>query len=148
LRELLTLIDGRVPLLIELKAHKGNDRALCEAADAILQDYRGIYWVQSFYPLTLRWYKRHRPDVCRGQLSSGFKGETLPKQLAARLLFNFLSRPDFVSYDHEYAHRLSLSINIALGAFPVGWTFRSPQEVEQDRTRFGAYIFELFFPNT
>lgn len=148
LRELLELIDGRVPLLIELKTHNGNDCALCEAVDAVLQHYTGVYWVQSFYPLALWWYKRYRPDVCRGQLSSGFKGESLPKRLAARLLFNFLSRPDFVSYDHEYAHRLSLSINIALGAFPVGWTFRSPDEVEQDRTRFHTYIFELFFPNT
>lgn len=147
LRELLALIDGRVSLLIELKAYKGNDCALCEAADAILREYHGIYFVQSFYPLALRWYKRHRPDVCRGQLSSGFKGEALLKKLAARLLFNFLSRPDFVSYDHEYAPRLSLSINIMLGAFPVGWTFRSAEAVKKYNTQFCTYIFELFNPD-
>ncbi len=148
LRELLKTIDGQVPLLIELKCNGNNYRALCEAANAILCDYQGLYLVQSFYPLAMAWYRKHRPDICRGQLSSGFKGEPLLQRLLARLLFNFLSRPDFVSYDHEYAHRLSLAVNVALGAFPVGWTFRSPEEVKQGKQRFRTYIFELFLPNT
>lgn len=147
LRELLDTLDGRVPLLIEFKCNGSNYRALCEKADALLCDYHGVYFVQSFYPLSMAWYKKHRPDVCRGQLSSGFKGGPLPQQLAARLLFNCFSRPDFVSYDHEYAHRLSLTVTIALGAFPVGWTFRSPEAVDKGKRRFRTYIFELFLPN-
>ncbi len=148
LRELLALVDGRVPILIEFKCDGKNYRALCEAANAILCDYPDIYLVQSFYPLALWWYKKNRPDVCRGQLSSGFKGEAPVRRLLARLLFNFLSRPDFVSYNHEYAHRFSLVLNILLGAFPVGWTFCSLEEVQNGKHRFRTYIFELFLPPT
>lgn len=148
LRESLQVVDGKVPLLIEFKCDGGNYRALCEAADTILNEYNGMYLVQSFYPLAMQWYKKNRPDVCRGQLSSGFKGEPFAQRLLARLLFNFLSRPDFVSYDHTYRNRLSLKLAIALGAFPVGWTFRSADEVMRGKTRFRTYIFENFWPDT
>ena len=58
LEELLALVGGKVPLLIEFKSEsaKGCDR-LCEAANAILRDYEGKYFVQSFNPFILKWYK-------------------------------------------------------------------------------------------
>ncbi len=146
LQECLATVGGRVPLLIEFKCDFGNWKSLCEAANAILTDYAGLYFVQSFFPLALWWYRRHRKDICRGQLSSAFPHEPLQQRLLGKLLFNFLSRPDFVSYDHEYADEFALTFNIALGAFPVGWTFRSQQELDVDHDRYKTYIFETFFP--
>lgn len=146
LEECLEVIGGRVPLLIEFKCGFGNWKALCEAANTILRNYTGHYLVQSFFPLAMWWYRRHRRDICRGQLSSAFPGEPFLQVLLGKLLFNFLSRPDFVSYDHQFANSFSLKLNVTLGAFPVGWTFTSQADLDADQKRYKTYIFETFLP--
>ena len=88
LRECLELVGGRVPLLIEFKVVGGNAKALSEKANEILKDYEGLYFVQSFYPNVLSWYKKNRPDICRGQLSTAFKGEEFYKNGADFVIRN------------------------------------------------------------
>ncbi len=146
LRELLALVDERVPLLIEFKIHKGNTAALCEAAEKILEEYNGEYIIQSFYPTVLRWYKKHRPDVCRGQLAEPFLKESFKHKLVGCLLFNVIARPDFVSYGYYGAWHPCLRLCTLLGAQPIGWTFRSQQEIEHHRKDFEGFIFEGFIP--
>ena len=103
LREALDLVDGRAPLLIELKTGARNAE-LCEALTAHLRDYKGRYIVESFNPLIVRWFRRNAPQVVRGQLVCPMK-EYRPKASSfaafamAGLLFNALTRPDFVAYD-------------------------------------------------
>lgn len=147
LKECLDAVDGQVPLLIEFKCPNARTcTPLCEAADKILAEYKGLYFVQSFYPPVLRWYRRHRPDVCRGQLASAFPGEGLVKRLLGCMVFNCLSRPDFVSYEHRFAAHPCRRLVSRLGAFPVGWTFQSQEELTRHRTDFRTYIFEGFIP--
>ena len=150
LEEVLALVDGRVPLLIEFKSAPGNSRTLCAAADELLQKYEGKYMVQSFYPPVLRWYRKNRPEICRGQLSQNFirhkEDCKFQNVLAGWLLFNFLSRPDFVSYNFEDAGCFSRNLCSALGAFPVAWTLRSKKELAAASALFETYIFENFLP--
>lgn len=147
LKECLDLIDGRVPLLIEFKRDSAGVKELCRTADKILKDYKGKYFVQSFYPQVLGWYKSHNKSVCRGQLSSSFKGDPFYKRLAGLLLFNFISRPDFVSFEHTDAAYPPRKLVTKLGAFPVGWTFRSKEETEKGKKYFKAFIFENYIPD-
>lgn len=146
LRECLDVVDGRVPLLIEFKCKSGSGAPLCRAADRILSVYKGKYFIQSFYPMVLLWYRKHRGDICRGQLSTRFKGDTLIMQMLGCLLFNFLSRPDFVSYEFTYAKSFGRKFCKLIGAFPVGWTFRNQDDVDNSRREFDTYIFEGFLP--
>ncbi len=146
LGECLAAIDGRVALLIEFKCNSGSAAPLCEAADKILSGYKGKYFVQSFYPPVLLWYRKHRKDVCRGQLSTLFIGEAIVRRMLGRLLFNFLSRPDFVSYEFSFAKTPMRKLCGFLGAFPVGWTFRSEEDVSEAGGEFETYIFEGFLP--
>lgn len=147
LRECLDVVSGRVPLLIEFKC---IDRAtcdrLCPAAASVLADYTGKYLIQSFYPLVLSYYRKHHPDICRGQLSKGFYKEPLYMKLLGCLVYNFLARPDFVSYDHEDATHPCRRFCTALGAYPVGWTFRSEDELKAHGHWFHTFIFEGFIP--
>ena len=147
LREFLDAVDGRVDLLIEFKCGKNPCRRLCEEANRILSDYDGKYFIQSFYPQVLSWYRRHRPDVCRGQLSSAFYHDKLSMRVLGCLLTNVTARPDFVSYDHHHAGHISRRLCTLLGAFPVGWTFRSEQELQKHRQDFKTFIFEGFIPS-
>lgn len=145
LKECLEVVDSKVPLLIEFK-YDGNSKALCEKANEILSEYKGKYFVQSFYPQNLYWYRKHRKDICRGQLSCAFKGEAFYKKLSGCLLYNFLSRPDFISYDHRDEKHLCRRLTTRLGAFPVGWTFTQQEEIDKNKKSFLTYIFENFIP--
>ncbi|MBQ4598960.1 MAG: glycerophosphodiester phosphodiesterase [Clostridia bacterium] len=146
LQECLDTVDGRVPLLIEFKCDRTTCKPLCEAANKILSAYKGEYFVQSFYPPVLLWYRQHRKDVCRGQLAAPFKGKVLYKRMLGCLLFNFVSRPDFVSYVHTGQNHPMRRLVTRLGALPVCWTLRSQEELDASRMAFETYIFEGFIP--
>ena len=149
LEEVLSLVDGKVPLLIEFKAKQKTCAALCAAADKILSRYKGKYIVQSFYPPVLGWYRKHRSDICRGILATDFarqKGNSFEKWLAGWLLFNFIGRPDFVSYDHHYTSSFGRSLCASLGAHSVCWTLRSKKELAAVKSYYATYIFENFLP--
>ena len=67
LPEILALIDGRAPLLIEVKS-PGRDVAALSRSGARrrLQGYKGPVAVMSFNPEVGRWFARHAPEVLRG----------------------------------------------------------------------------------
>lgn len=143
LYECLELIDGKVPLLIEFKCRSLiHCDALCTAANEILRDYKGKCFVQSFYPMVLKWHKKNRPDICRGQLASNFKGEAIYKRMLGNMMFNFISRPDFVSYDYLAKNNPMRKLVKKLGAFPVGWTFTDKSDIDNSKNDFNTYIFE------
>lgn len=147
--DFLALVDGRVPLVIELKAEKGNHRPLAEAALAVLKDYRGPFCIESFDPRVLQEVRRLAPHVIRGQLS----GKVLKheKNLSARLtnfalgnlLTNVLCRPHFIAY--RFGDRRMPAFRFctaALGATRVYWTLRSLEEVAEAEKDGGIPIFE------
>lgn len=148
--EFLELVDGSVPLLIEIKTVGSRDRELCEKAWDILKDYKGKYAVQSFFPPIIRWFKKNAPKVCRGQLATNFvksSNSNNPLEIIAGvLLFNFLSRPDFISYEYKFPCALPLMVCRALGATTIAWTYPSEEQIEKTQDHFSAYIFENFIP--
>jgi predicted RNA-binding protein with RPS1 domain len=113
LRQVLELADGRVPLLIELKGRDRGNRA--DALWNVLKDYNGVYAVQSFNPVYLMKLRRKVKDIPLGFLtkrsSRGMSG-ALFAFLSRNLLFNFLFRPDFISY--KYDEKLTLSVKDVL----------------------------------
>lgn len=90
LRDLLSLVQGRVPLLIELKSRSYSGGKLEAAVVAELEQYAGEFALQSFQYMSIAWLKSHAPHLCRGQLASGTEGlphyqETLPDFVAYEL---------------------------------------------------------------
>lgn len=150
LEEVLRLVDGRVPLIIEFKMEIG-DRALCPVADRLLREYKGLYCIESFNPLAVLWYHCHRRKVVRGQLSDAFLKEGEYRGLSCfvmqNLLLNFLVKPDFVAYNQKYPNILSRKLcrgfyrNMA-----AAWTVRSEEELTEARKHFDIFIFDSFLP--
>lgn len=147
LQECLEVVGGKVFLLIEFKAVGSNAAHLCRKANEILSEYEGKYFIQSFYPQILHWYKKKRADVCRGQLSSGFSLKNPARFLLGKQFLNFIGRPDFISYEHKDSRSLFFRLAILLGAAPVGWTFRSKEELDRNGRNVNTWIFENFAPN-
>lgn len=99
--DILKLINGKVPIIIELKFD--NKCGLLE--DKVLntlKDYKGKYAIKSFNPLTVNYLRKKAPNVIRGQLSSDFKTDNiniLKKKFMQSMLYNIITKPDFISYD-------------------------------------------------
>ena len=159
--EVLDLIDGRVPLLVELKVGADGDAAgLSEATAELLDDYDGEYAVQSFNPFALQWFKDNRPEVLRGILAADFVGwkdpdpdaEAAPEGamavLLSNLMANFLCRPNFVDYQFECFDQPSFSLVRALtGIDCLAWTIKSEENLEAARaTDARGFVFDSFEP--
>ncbi len=148
--EVLRLVDGRVPLLVEIKEDAGNS-AVSSAAAEMLAGYRGDYLVESFNPLSLANVSKRMPNVTAGILSH--KYYTLPAYrkplyfLLQCLLFNRICKPSFVAFDHRHADSVPLRLCRGLGAVTFAWTVRSAEEeAAAKRNGFDSIIFEGYLP--
>lgn len=150
--EFLKLVDGKVPLIVEYKI-PGTHTEVCTIADKLLQECKGVYCIESFNPLGVLWYKQNRKEVMRGQLSENFlkSGEKeYPKMLyfaLHHLLFNFLTKPDFIAYNHHTYKDLSRRLcRYLYGGLAVAWTIKSKEELEARKEDFDLFIFDSFVP--
>lgn len=148
--DVLKLVDGRVPLIVELKI-EAADTCVCPAADKLLSEYKGMYCIESFNPLGVFWYRRNRKKVVRGQLSDAFHKEGEYKGplyfLLQNLMFNWLGKPDFIAYNHKYPGMLSRSLCRRLyRSTAAAWTIKSQAELEEAEKHFDIYIFDSFLP--
>lgn len=144
--DVLDVIGGKVPLIIEYKLDVAQTK-VCELGNELLKNYPGVYCIECFHPLALIWYKKHRPDIVRGQLcmqywrEEEFHGKFL-FLLLSYLVTNVATRPDFISYKHSDADNLSRRINAKLGALSVAWTIKSQDDYEKAKKHFDLFIFD------
>ncbi len=147
LEEVFTLIDGKVPLLIELKAAGTNWNELSKAVNEALKGYCGPYCIESFDPRALLWFRRNAPKTVRGQLAGNVRKESTVSPIInfglKNLLVNALSRPDFVAYNHKDHRNLSFRLCRAFYHPPVFfWTVRSVEGENLSARYKAAPIFE------
>lgn len=148
LDEVLMLIAGQVPLLIEIK-NEGEVGALEQALIDRLDDYTGLYAVQAFNPFVLGYFKKHAPGIVRGQLSGSFKKENLAwykKFMLRYLLLNGVSAPRFVAYEYDSMPQWMAARLQAKGLLRLAWTVDAPEQVANMNSRFDNIIFEKFRP--
>lgn len=150
--EVLSLVDGRVPLLIELKGTSINNTELCDVIAPFLDVYKGDFVVESFNPLLLGKMKKIRPDVVRGQLVTslnrrGVKINRVRNFLLSALLTNCISRPDFIAYDIEFPRSVSLFVVTRIfGAKRCAWTTRNEALYREFINNGDCPIFDGFDP--
>ena len=140
LSEALDVIDGKVPVIVELKCET-SDISICPIVAEVLDEYNGEYCIESFNPYVLKWFRECRPEIARGQLSAAFT-EKHPKYFMIKnLLVNCISRPDFIAYDHKAPFNLSLALCRKLYNTPVfAWTVETAEEWSKCADKFDAYI--------
>lgn len=147
LRQALDTVGGKVPLLIELKNGPHNAR-LCQALMGHLRDYPGEYIVESFNPLIVMWFRRHAPQVVRGQLVDAMPSyrpvvNSIAGFCMAGLLLNCLSRPDFVAYNANAPRFFSPHFQRFMFRTPMAaWVVREKALADLIRKRGEMSIFE------
>lgn len=147
--DILRLVDGKVPLIIEIKCNYLN-MEVCKAAYDKLKNYHGVFCVESFHPLAVRWFKKNAPNIMRGQLSSDFAKEGDKRvilKMVEHLLLNFLGKPDFIAYNCKFSKKISRCLCKKIyGVSMVAWTVRSKEELKKMKREYDMFIFEGFLP--
>lgn len=151
--DVLQLIDGRVPLIIELKTEDNNYDALCTAVCKVLENYNGIFCLESFDPRCIYWMKKNRPEWVRGQLMENFlkaKKSKIPWILRFAVTFqilNFLIRPHFVAYRFRDRKHISNFLTEKLwNTQSVTWTLNDKGDFDIAVSEGRIPIFEDFRP--
>ena len=142
LQEMLDLVAGRVPLVIELKAAPRFDGPLVEAVGRALRDYRGKAAIMSFDHRLIRRFPADAPGVVAGLTAEGLQSRELERHFSM-LAYDL----DFVSYNHKQLDNSFVAFMQERLSMPViCWTVRSAEEREQ-AARFDCQItFEGFDP--
>lgn len=149
LEEVLALVDGKVPLLIEIK-NKYKVGKLEQKVIDMLKNYSGEYAVQSFNPFSVSYFKKHAPQILRGQLAGSLKNEksisALKKFLLKRMRFNKkVSEPNFIAYEaaalpNRFVKKYK---NLPL----LAWAIKSKEEYLKIIKHCDNIIFEGFEPD-
>lgn len=154
LAEVLTLVAGQVPLLIELKDQDGAmgpDVGLLERAVAAdLTSYDGDVAVMSFNPHSVAMMRDLAPDIPRGLVTSAYRYDEWP--LARAVCDRLREIPDydrvgacFLSHEVDDLDRPRIAALKDQGAMICCWTVRTPaQEAEArkvaDNITFEGYL--------
>ena len=153
LRQVLELVNGRVPLILEIKTAGKNAETLTEAVVKLLADYKGLYCLESFDPQVLRYLRRNCPHIVRGQLAedSVTRDKTyswFTRFICSYYLENFLTLPDFIAYRFEDRENTSITLcrGRLWGLQGVSWTIRSPGDFTTAKEEGWIPIFENFDP--
>ena len=150
-KDVLSLINGAVPLIVEIKS-EGRYLEASRLVNEMLRDYNGVYCLESFHPLVLLWFKKNNPEIIRGQLSTNFRKDRVKqpwwiKFFLTNLLCNCLTRPDFIAYNHEYAKQISFVLCRRLyHAVNAAWTIRDQEQLEKAKDIYQVFIFDSFIP--
>lgn len=150
-KEVLKLVSGRVPLLVEIKEDAGKYGVTKKTVE-VLKEYKGDYLIESFNPLALALVKKEMPEVVRGFLSQNFLCEKKYKKplyfLLQNMLLNVTCRPDFISFNHNhYKNRVLKLIRALFKTTAFAWTVRSrEEEATAYKNGFDSVIFENYIP--
>ena len=119
--EALELIDGQVPILIDMKNFGLPGDFESKTLD-ILKNYKGEYAFQAFNPMTCKWLKNHDKDLIVGLLL-----DDVPF-LRFKLLRNFkdnlfakIASPGFIGYNYNTISEEVTKAYRENGVTVLGW---------------------------
>jgi glycerophosphoryl diester phosphodiesterase len=156
LGDLCALVNGRVPLVIEVKSHFDGDRKLVRRMAEVLASYSGPAVGMSFDPDQVLGLRETMPELPRGIVAQrnyddGYWMKLTPEQRQGMLHLRhaFRTRPHFVAYwvNQLPAPAPWIARNI-FGLPLLTWTVRTPEQRARAAQYADQMIFEGFVPGT
>ena len=115
LKQVMHIVDGKVPILIEIKDVDNNSK-FEEELVKILDNYKGEFAIQSTNPYVIDWFYKNRKDYIIGLI--------VFNDLNYKLVKKYVKKIDFISV---YKKQLPFKINKLV----LGWTIRKQSEYEK-----------------
>ena len=112
LTEVLDLVNGQVPIYIEIKNKYSHPTQLEPSVLELLKNYHGNIAIISFNPSSLQWFAHNAPTILRGQTSENYYNINnqntdsdnitwWQKFMLSNFLFNWISKPHFLLYNYD-----------------------------------------------
>jgi len=117
LKQVMHIVNGKVPLLIEVKDVDNNSK-FEEELVKILDSYKGEFAIQSTNPFVIDWFYKNRKDYVIGLI--------VFNDLNYKILKKYVKKIDFISV---YKKQLPFKTNKLV----LGWTIRKQSEYEKYR---------------
>lgn len=151
LLEVLNVVNGKVPLLIEIKDSTKTIGKLERTLVRQMRYYKGYWAVQAFNPLRLNWFRKNKPKIKRGQLVSCNKEEKgikniFKKLIATPFIWKYLSKPNFLAYDLRCVTMETVLLAIQYNCKLFTWVAKTPELLKEAEKFSDSIIFEGFIP--
>ncbi len=117
LEEVLKIVNGKIPIIIELKIDRKNFTLEREVIK-FLNNYHGLYAIQSFSPLSIIYFKMKYPHIIRGLLIKN------NKYLG---LYSLITKPNFISYNIKRVSKNKI-LKYKNKYLLLGWTVKNKEE--------------------
>ena len=150
LSELLAQVQGRVPLVIEIKSIWNGEEALARRAVEAVKDYDGPFAFMSFDPRVMVAVRKFAPDLARGMVADRVTHpdyDVLPlgERVALREFVHIGdTQPDFISYHWRDLPFAAVSQFRETGRPVISWTIRSQADAVVARRYSDQITFEGF----
>lgn len=138
LKEVLDLVDGKVPLIIELKYDNLPFKLEIEIVK-LLDNYNGKFAIKSFHPLIVYWFKKNRPNYIRGLLVPS-DGQELKRKILHSMIATYFVKPDFISVDIRRNNNKLLEKNIPV----LAWTITNQEDYDLNINKYTNLIIDNF----
>lgn len=128
-KEVLDLIDGKVPVVIDYKDYGNCVGCLERESVRLLDNYKGLFSVQSFNPLTVLWFKLNRPSYIRGQLVNNiYPKNFLIRYILSNMFTNIITKPDYIGANLDMLDNDKI-IRLRKKCLVIGYTVKSRKEL-------------------
>ena len=141
LKQMLKLVDGRVPLVIELKGRQGEDDGFAETVLDDLEGYKGHVALMSFDPWVLKDLKVAGSPYPLGLTAEGDQPERFFAHVEAMQL-----GLDFISYHYGHLPNPFITAQRKLGIPVITWTVRDEAARRHTFEQADQMTFEGFDP--
>lgn len=153
LPELLNLVAGRAPLILEVKSEWNDDRRYEAHIAEALREYDGKVAVMSFDPHCVAAFRSLLPGLPRGLVAEWISRRSYQRRISIwqrfamrHLLTASIARPHFIAYDVRALPTTATRIARWLGYPLLTWTVRTDAEREKAEKLADAIIFEEIEP--
>lgn len=143
LEEVLSLVNGKNTLIIEIKKHK-NIGLLEEILFKLLEKYEGEYFLCSFEKDILIYLKKSGLNQKIGLIFESFPNN-LKKYEKTLFLYRFFKvKPDFISLDEKLLDSSIYNFCKKKGIEIITWTIKNKNRYEKIAKKVDGIIFENF----
>lgn len=141
LSQLLRLVKGRVPLVLELKGRQGDDEGFADSVVDILESYDGPVALMSFDHWLLKDLKALESRFPLGLTAEGARPEDFALHEEAMAL-----GLDFISYHYGHLPNPFISAQRDRGRTVITWTVRDEEAADHTFRHADQMTFEGFEP--
>jgi glycerophosphoryl diester phosphodiesterase len=140
LKDVLKLVNGKVPIIIELKSDTKNYYLEKELIN-LLKNYPGKCAIKSFNPFSVRYFYKNYPDIIRGIIISEYNKKKKKTAIFGKRWLIIIAKPDFISYDIRALPNRRIT-SYKKKRLVLGWTIRNNDDLKKAKQYCDNYICE------